>query len=249
MRYFAALVFVISSVAVYADCKPTADQLIKAYPEYLIGCEGNYLIWRDGEKQLFDDGQKKNFEQLLDNADAEDMFFYPYPVGDSSYIPPLLNVDPGRIRNADFLKKMYGATKQQVENHLVTIPWLPKSTHKTIRITSVNGVDKKLAQVSAELDELPAEFKKYVINTAGTFNWRVISGTQRLSGHSFAIAIDINTQFSNYWQWAGKNYLYKNQIPKQIVEIFEKYGFIWGGKWYHYDTMHFEYRPELLVKP
>ena len=31
-----------------------------------------------------------------------------------------------------------------------------------------------------------------------------------------------------------------------IVEIFERHGFIWGGKWYHYDTMHFEYRPELL---
>ena len=27
----------------------------------------------------------------------------------------------------------------------------------------------------------------------------------------------------------------------------EKHGFIWGGRWYHYDTMHFEYRPELLV--
>lgn len=26
----------------------------------------------------------------------------------------------------------------------------------------------------------------------------------------------------------------------------EKHGFIWGGCWYHYDTMHFEYRPELL---
>ncbi|MDD5211432.1 MAG: M15 family metallopeptidase, partial [Sulfuricurvum sp.] len=26
-----------------------------------------------------------------------------------------------------------------------------------------------------------------------------------------------------------------------------KYGFIWGGRWYHYDTMHFEYRPELLA--
>jgi len=22
--------------------------------------------------------------------------------------------------------------------------------------------------------------------------------------------------------------------------------FIWGGRWYHFDTMHFEYRPELL---
>ena len=32
----------------------------------------------------------------------------------------------------------------------------------------------------------------------------------------------------------------------KIVEIFERHGFIWGGKWYHYDTMHFEYRPELL---
>ena len=32
----------------------------------------------------------------------------------------------------------------------------------------------------------------------------------------------------------------------EIVRIFEKHGFIWGGRWYHYDTMHFEYRPELL---
>jgi len=24
------------------------------------------------------------------------------------------------------------------------------------------------------------------------------------------------------------------------------YRFIWRGRWYHYDTMHFEYRPELF---
>jgi hypothetical protein len=35
-------------------------------------------------------------------------------------------------------------------------------------------------------------------------------------------------------------------MPEEIVAIFEKHGFIWGGKWYHFDTMHFEYRPELL---
>jgi hypothetical protein len=34
-------------------------------------------------------------------------------------------------------------------------------------------------------------------------------------------------------------------VPFEIVLIFERHGFIWGGKWYHYDTMHFEYRPEL----
>ena len=36
-------------------------------------------------------------------------------------------------------------------------------------------------------------------------------------------------------------------VPHEIVEVFERHGFIWGGKWYHYDTMHFEYRPELLA--
>ncbi|HQN03589.1 MAG TPA: M15 family metallopeptidase, partial [Rectinema sp.] len=42
--------------------------------------------------------------------------------------------------------------------------------------------------------------------------------------------------------------------PKRVIDIFEKEGFIWGGKWTVWDNMHFEYRPELilgreLVKP
>jgi hypothetical protein len=36
-------------------------------------------------------------------------------------------------------------------------------------------------------------------------------------------------------------------MPREIVDAFERHGFIWGGRWYHYDTMHFEYRPELLA--
>src|SRR3569623_1717748 len=34
--------------------------------------------------------------------------------------------------------------------------------------------------------------------------------------------------------------------PARNVAIFERHGFIWGGRWSHFDTMHFEYRPELL---
>jgi len=55
---------------------------------------------------------------------------------------------------------------------------------------------------------------------------------------------------SHYWRWSGTTgepTPYRNAIPHELVEIFERHGFIWGGKWYHYDTMHFEYRPELLV--
>ena len=124
---------------------------------------------------------------------------------------------------------------------------MPKTINRTIMVTRINGVDKKLTAISNEFDDLPKEMKKYVASLGGTFKWRYIKGTHRLSAHSFGIAIDINTQYSDYWRW-NKNLKYKNRIPKKIVEIFEKHGFIWGGKWYHYDTMYFEYRPELLVK-
>nr|WP_297937988.1 M15 family metallopeptidase [uncultured Campylobacter sp.] len=33
-------------------------------------------------------------------------------------------------------------------------------------------------------------------------------------------------------------------MPEEIVRVFEKHGFIWGGRWVSFDTMHFEYRPE-----
>lgn len=42
---------------------------------------------------------------------------------------------------------------------------------------------------------------------------------------------------------------YANRIPLEIVGVFEKYGFVWGGRWYHFDTMHFEYRPEINPIP
>ena len=35
--------------------------------------------------------------------------------------------------------------------------------------------------------------------------------------------------------------------PAALVRAFERQGFIWGGKWFFFDTMHFEYRPELLL--
>ncbi len=33
----------------------------------------------------------------------------------------------------------------------------------------------------------------------------------------------------------------------QAAKAFERHGFIWGAKWYHFDTMHFEYRPEIIA--
>jgi len=56
-----------------------------------------------------------------------------------------------------------------------------------------------------------------------------------------------------YWRWdkKGATRTFPKEIlldPKlnQVVDIFERNGFIWGGKWWHYDSSHFEYRPDNL---
>lgn len=229
------------------------QRLLKAYPELLQSATRNTLQWKDGTEMIFDNGiEHKNFEALLDAPDLEDQMSIPYPPGRNYPVPPAKNFDPGRIRYEPFFLKMYGNSPREVRSKLVAVSWLPKTAPKRLMITSVNGVDKKLQAVSDELDALPDHFKRYLIEPAGTFNWRKVSGTNRLSPHSFGIAIDINTKQADYWKWKNpdpnEKQTYRNRIPMEIVEIFEKHGFIWGGKWYHYDTMHFEYRPELLTE-
>jgi len=231
---------------------PTGLQkLLKAYPDFLVSADINTLVWKDGTRMPFDDGIKdKDFETLLNSPDLQDQLQMVYPKGRRYYIPEK-NSDPGRIRYEPFFLKMYGSSPEAVRKNLVPISWLPGTVNQTLLITSINGVNEKLQAISEELDALK-HLRRYLDNPAGTFHWRRVNGTVRLSPHSFGIAIDVNVKYANCWEWDDpKKELiypgYANRIPLEIVEIFEKHGFIWGGKWYHYDTMHFEYRPELLM--
>jgi len=221
-------------------------KLVAAYPDYLDSADENNLHWKDGTTMQWDDGiEGKSHDEKLDSPDLEDMMSQKYTAGSGWDSPPAENFEPGRIRYEPFFKKMYGSASGQVQKNLVPISWVPSICNCIVQVNNVNGAADKLQAVSDELEQLGAEYNKYLKRTGGTFNWRFIAGTKRLSTHAFGTAIDINTQYSNYWKWEG-DMTWKNQIPMEIVEIFEKHGFIWGGKWYHYDTMHFEYRPELL---
>ena len=185
--------------------------------------------------------------EALPNPSILDQLALRYPAG-APLLPPA--EDPGRIRNQAFFDKMYGECRAgQVAPNLVQVNWLPKSWGRPVSITRVNGVDRRLAAVSAELDALPEPFQRYLHPIGGTYNCRPIAGTDRLSMHSWGAAIDLNTAFSDYWRWSrvgAEGPAYRNRVPPEIVAIFERHGFIWGGRWSHFDTMHFEYRPELL---
>ncbi len=227
-------------------------RLVAAYPDFLAGYEDNAIIWRDGTRMAFDDGRNKTFQERLNDPDLEDQFYAEYPRGLRG-VPPLENIDPGRVRHEPFFTKMYGNCKDDaraVSSRLEEVVWLPENDGSTLRVTSVNGVAQALQKVSNALDKLPRHFMKYLRPSAGTYHCRTIAGTERFSVHAFGAAIDINAKYGDYWRWSGAEpgepLTYRNRIPWEIVEIFEQHGFIWGGKWYHYDTLHFEYRPELL---
>ena len=227
---------------------PKEQFFLIAYRNVLSNIVNNKVTFPSGQSMVFDDGLSKNKQDLLVKPDIEDQLYYKYNQGSAS-----LNTDAGRIRNEAFFKEIYGKTQAEVSKNLKSLQWCPKLVNQTIQFNVKNGAYEALRRVSQELDKHP-EWKKYLMNVGGTFNWRNISGTNRLSAHSFGITIDINTTYSNYWQWdcGCKNedatLKYRNQIPLALVAIFEENGFIWGGRWLHYDTMHFEYRPEFFVE-
>lgn len=237
---------------------PGLQTLARIYAPYCsLDEESQSLLFSDGTRIPYDDGlEKESYEALLDRASLRDQMEQVYPAG-WPFELPAINHDPGRVRHEGFFRKIYGATAEEVRARLVAVPWLHG---KSISMTRINGVDKALGRVRDKLADESPEVQALVKKPLGSFNWRVIAGTGRLSMHSFGLALDFEfpSGAHRYWLWTGRDRDGELAYPSEllhtpglavIVKIFESEGFIWGGKWYHYDTMHFEYRPELLDCP
>jgi len=254
MRQSAAIAAVFSMLAsagiASAGDRQDLDGLVRSYPDFLSGYNTNDLIWRDGTRMaLSAKPPATSFPDMLRHGSILDQMRLHYPPGTAPVLPAPGD-DPGRIRDRAFFDKMYGdCRKGEVAPHLVPVVWLPRTWGHVVEVTAINGVARHLAAVAAELDALPDALKRFVYPPAGTYNCRAVADTGEPSMHAWGAAIDINVRFADYWLWhrgAVQGVAYVNRIPADIVAIFERNGFIWGGKWYHYDTMHFEYRPELL---
>ncbi len=232
-------------------------RLQMTYPDLISAANERVVQWKDGSEMpvnLFP--TERPVSEKIRDPDLASQVLQVYPQGTCS-MPTDPDADPGRIRYAPFFAKMYGEDHAAVARNLVRVPWPSIARAPFVQVTKINGVADRLTQIANKLAALPKALHTYFDNPAGGFNARPIAGTQRPSAHAFGIAVDINTRHAHYWRdelngapgepanWKPKA-VPKNRIPYEIVEIFEHQGFIWGGKWYHYDTMHFEYRPELF---
>jgi hypothetical protein len=103
-------------------------------------------------------------------------------------------------------------------------------------------------------------------NNSSSFNYRKIAGTDKLSIHSYGLAIDINpvqnpmisinnqTHSIEVYPKQGVNFLNRNNVRpgmlEPIVDIFKKHGLdVWGGSWNNpIDYHHFQVEKELAEK-
>lgn len=227
--------------------------LMLAYPDYIKyieKAEGEkvYLVLKSGLKLIYDDKKQKNMESKMANPDLQDMLEQAYPLT-TTRIMMEKDFDPGRVRMYGLLKEVYGGNQQQIEKHLGNV----NVGGRNFQFSKSNGAGDALKAAMTELIASTQRSNKVAAATfpsSGTFNYRVISGTNRLSPHAFGIAMDLARDSRDYWQWATREQGQKRleSYPKEIVEIFEKNNFVWGGKWGHFDILHFEYRPEIIMK-
>jgi hypothetical protein len=112
-----------------------------------------------------------------------------------------------------------------------------------------------------EESKTSAQIRQWIneIDFLDAWNWRNIAETESRSFHSYGAALDIlpksTGKRATYWLWTSRitsdwwavPYSQRLHPPDAVIKAFEAYGFVWGGKWASYDTMHFEYRPEIFI--
>jgi len=246
--------------------------LFDAYPEQIEKVEFKNDDWAFLMKDkwyYYADG-KILPENQLENAEIYRPYqFYRYP----AELPPLAERTPQEIerfkawtqRSQNTLKRsgffldelMSAATRAETERQLVRIKFLGKNTrvHKAIQ-QKLADVEEKIVSAAKEDNTVQTWIDN--LGSLEGYGWRNIANTQSRSYHSYGLAIDLLPKSlggkQTYWLWTSQNrddwwnvtYSERYHPPEAAIKIFEAYGFIWGGKWPMFDTMHFEYRPEVF---
>jgi D-alanyl-D-alanine carboxypeptidase len=261
-KIFIICTLVIFNIPIHVNASPNKDYeiemkqdiltLMLAYPGYIVGVEKSdaivYCIMKSGKKIIYDDKIKKSHEEKLANPDLQDVLEQIYPLDKNNTLMDK-NFDPGRARPYELLSEVYGNSKQSIQSNLTNL----KYGYTNYQFNSQNNANTSLESALKEIMPLAktrGDIGSILYPASGTYNYRVIAGTGRLSPHSFGIAIDLKLDNRDYWKWSSEEQGNKRvaEYPKELVEAFEKNNLIWGGKWGHFDILHFEYRPEIILK-
>ena len=246
--------------------------LLKGYPGIVteMRAEGDDITFLvRGQKFYFADGRLLP-EEKKDNADKYRSYgFYDYPEKLPSLKEPsaeklemidsFVSARRSVSRDNSFIAAVYnGHSFDEILNEIRYINFLDFrfEVHRSL-IPRFRAVEKEiLREAESDLD-----LKLFIdsLEKAGSFNWRRANGSRSRSYHSYGIAVDFSPDSFGkkqvFWDWSRKFYKEWYMIPysrrwmvnEKFAAAFERQGFVWGGKWFYFDNMHFEYRPEILI--
>jgi len=127
----------------------------------------------------------------------------------------------------------------------VPIPWDAVLCWDTTARVKTALVHKKcapdLAAIFAEIKALyPSQeliVKARMHLYGGGYTFRAIRGGSNLSMHAYGAAVDfdtVNNPLGRAWKANA------GMMQPAVVEIFERHGWVWGGRWRRQDCQHFQ---------
>jgi hypothetical protein len=229
--------------------------------DWMAAIDGTWFAWAHG--RLLPESEAGRWEEFAPVP------FYRYPAA----LPPVPVLDDQTAerlrqlvrqrrsvpRSEEFLDALLQAPRRAgIESHLVTVTvaGFPVRVHEILAgpLAGVSAALETLRSMDPEVDT----FLSGLAEMTG-YNYRNVEGTPSRSVHSYGLAIDLVPRSyhggETYWLWATRRtpdwwtvpYEKRWMPPRAVVEAFESEGFVWGGKWIFFDTMHVEYRPEILL--
>jgi len=232
--------------------------------DWAVDLRGEWFLWAHG--RLLPEPDREDW------ANYSRYRFYRYPLETLPPVPQLTADEAARLNDAleaarehpprrseAFLERLFDARDlEETARHVVTIEFLGFSVQVHQRIVD------PLNQIAAEIEErghTDPQVRAFLSSLAEIdgYNYRDVAGTRTRSYHSFGLAVDLIPRSyggkAPYWRWVMEKdtrwwatpYERRWMLPLAVVAAFERHGFVWGGKWLFFDTMHFEYRPEILI--
>jgi hypothetical protein len=248
--------------------------LAAAYPESIERAEfrdGDWAVMLRGVWYYYAGGRLLPEELRAGMTEIDPQPFYNYPYELPPWKTPS-SEDAARFRNMSnnrrrnppkrsqhFFNALWRAhSKEEAYERVKTLRFLGASVmvHYSI-LEELSLVEEQILTLAKTDSAVRAWIKS--IGTVGGWSWRDIAETQSRSFHAYGTAVDILPKSAggkeSYWLWTLRtkpewwNTPYEQRLhpPASVIKAFESLGFVWGGKWSYFDTIHFEYRPEIML--
>lgn len=175
------------------------------------------------------------------------------PMTISAYVEPVYTLEEKELLvfggTAIDSKEAADSAMQDIEVNV----WRVGQNGEKYASTAWLTVHKSIADITkAAFEEIFNGKEQFPIKDVGAYAWRDTMSSGRYSHHNYGTAIDINSN-ENYCLYKDGSYIGSFWLPQEniysiapdseVVSIFSKYGFVWGGdEWSNpKDYMHFSY--------